>query len=163
MKRFKLYIVYCPVLLLALQVIANILYFVSADVYNAVAYELASVIGVNLMTALFMAAICFFFNFCRVSRAAAVAEILFALNDVLVKNDDVYNIVFQVIIGMAALSVTVLLYMKKFPRCNISIAVDYFKNVVVRKGDCGKALGDWERDQHQYLKAKYERNTYHNR
>jgi len=95
-----------PVILVTLQVLANVLYFIDADFYYRNGMYLNMAVGTNLLFPLFMLAVAFSFKFCYVSRAAAIAECLFAAYYLIFQKDDIYNIVFQITVGGLALVIT---------------------------------------------------------
>ena len=145
MKLVKKFIIYFPIILVSLQVCANLLALISVNTYLSIGWYLNLFIGTNVMFAVFLAAFTFSFNFCNVSRAASIAEVLFALNYLIVQQDNLYNILFQVIVGLAALFITYRYYIKKFPLCRLSLLHKFIAAIFIT-GGCEKALKRFERD-----------------
>jgi len=139
----KLFIVYFPIVLVSLQGVVNILALVNKPLYYSMGFYLNTFLGTNIFFSVFMLAFTFYFKFCTVSRAAAIAEVLFGLNYLIVQQDNLYNILFQIIVGAIALLITVKYYMRKFPSCDISQIKNFFKLVAKRKS-CTKAFEEWE-------------------
>lgn len=155
MRKLKLFIIFFPVILVSLQVAANIFSFISPSAYAASGFYLNTFLGTNVLFAGFLVAFTFWFRFCDVSRACAIAEVLFAVNYLLVKEDNLYNIWFQIIVGTVMLAVTVKMYTYKFPFCNWSLLFKFFKNII-REKSCEKGLDRW----HDELKNDIRRRNY---
>jgi len=146
MKRgIKLFIVYAPVIIVSSQVAVNLLYFVSKNTYMEAGFYLNTFFGTNMLFALFLLAFTFMFKFCEISRWAAIAEVLFGVNYLVIQEDNLYNIMFQVIVGTIALIFTIGQYTKRFPLCRLGLLVSFIKSVIL-KGSCSKGLEKWERD-----------------
>jgi hypothetical protein len=143
MRKVKLFVIYFPVALVALQVIVNLLSF-AINLGNA-GFYINTFIGTNVLFSLFLLAFTFMFRFCAVSRWAAVAEVLFGLNYLIVQQDNLYNIMFQIIVGTLAIVATFWHYVKKFPLCRLSLLFGFIGSVAA-KGSCKKGLDKWERD-----------------
>lgn len=158
MKRLTLlFIAYFPVLLVTGQVIVNLMSFVFPKAYIEAGFYLNTFFGTNVFFAVFLVAISFTFRLCRISRYAAIAECLFALNYMIVQQDNTYNIMFQVIVGLTALAYTFRHYIDKFPLCRLSLLISFIKSVL-KKRSCAKGLQEW--DSHVkglLLKKHYER------
>lgn len=156
-KRYtRLLLAYFPVVLVALQVGVNFIGIYANDFYNAYGLYLNTLFGNNMLVALFMLGYTFHSRFCKVSRAAAIAEVLFGIAYMVIGEDNVYNITLQIIIGLLALAVCFMVYIKIFPDCNVSLAKDYFKNLINQRGDCKEALNEWERDRHIHFTNKLQ-------
>lgn len=109
----KQYLAYFPILLVLLQVVANLLYFINKDAYSSIGFYLSLMIGSNGLVAIFFLVYTFHFKFCKISRWAAIAECLFAINYLIIQEDNLYNILFQVIVGILAIVLTFNYYLKK--------------------------------------------------
>lgn len=144
-KKLRLFIVYFPVLLIAGQVLVNLLYFVAFDWYIAAGFYLNTFFGTNVFFAFFLVVFTYNFKFCAVSRYAALGQLAFAVNYMIVKEDNLYNIMFQVIIGSLAILLTFRHYIKKFPLCRLSLLLTFIGSVA-QKGSCRKGLEKWEGD-----------------
>lgn len=154
MKRVKSFIIYFPVILVSIQVLVNIYALLDSTGYYAAGFYLNTFIGTNVLFALFLVAFTFSFNFCQVSRFASVAEILFAVNYLFVQEDNLYNIIFQLIVGIISLVLTYNHFIKKFPLCRISLLHKFF-GAVVLTGSCAKGLDKFERDIESTVKKIY--------
>jgi hypothetical protein len=84
----------------------------------------------------------FLFKFCGVSRICAVAELMFGINYMIIQQDNLYNLLFQIIIGITAILITISLYIKKFPMCNISIMTKFFVTFF-KKRSCTSAMDQY--------------------
>jgi len=146
MKRnVKLILIYGPVALVCFQVLVNLLFFISKNTYMAAGFYLNAFFGTNVLFSLFLLAFTFTFKFCAISRWAAIAEVLFALNYLIIQEDNLYNIMFQIIVGVVAIILTLIHYTKRFPLCRLSLLVSFTKSVIL-KGSCAKGFEQWERD-----------------
>ena len=98
---------YSPLVLLGGQLFANILYVAAPDSYADNYYWIAALFGINLIGALAITAMTFLFEFCRISKWAAVSQILFAAVYLFFTKDDEYNIAVQIIVGIGAILLTI--------------------------------------------------------
>lgn len=153
-NKLKLFIVYFPVLLVSFQVAVNLLYFLWNSFYMSSGFYLNTFFGTNVLFAIFLVAYTFMFKFCKISRWAAIAEVLFAINFLVVKEDNMYNILFQIIVGVLAILITFSHYIKSFPLCRLSLVVGFIKSVIL-KGNCKKGLEQWERDVKSIILRKH--------
>jgi len=154
MKKFKLFIIYFPVILVILQVLLNLLSFVYPAAYTNAGFYLNTFLGTNVLFSLFLVALTFSFQFCSVSRWAAVAELIFAVAYLIIKEDNIYNISIQVIVGLVAIVVTFWNYLKKFPLCRMSLLMS-FMGSVISNFSCKKGLAEWDKDvEHLWLKKR---------
>lgn len=161
MKMIKLFIVYFPVTLVMLQVLANGLYFIAPEVYNVSGFYLNTFLGTNILFAVFLVAFTFTFRFCSVSRWAAAAECLFGLFYLVIQKDNVYNILFQITVGAISLIITFWHYVKKFPLCKVSLLVGFFGSAV-KSGSCKKGLEQWDRNVKSIiLKTQRQHENHH--
>lgn len=154
MKPIKKFLIYFPVILVALQVIVNLYALIDRESYNALGFYLNTFIGTNVFFAIFLVAFTFSFNFCAVSRWCAIGECLFAINYLVIQEDNLYNILFQVIVGIIALILTFRHFIKKFPLCDISLFSKFIGFACIA-GSCSKGLDKWERETKSTLKQNY--------
>lgn len=153
MKRAaKIFVAYFPVLLVAGQVVVNWLSFVWPFGYMKAAFYLNTFFGVNVFIALMLVAMTQLLKFCSVSRWAALAELFFAVNYLIVQQDNLYNIMFQIIIGTIAIIATFFHYIKKFPGCNLSVGAEFIKSAF-KSGSCTKSLEEFDSN----VKRVYEK------
>lgn len=141
-------------MLVAGQVLVNLMSFVSPQAYIASGFYLNLFFGTNVFFAIFLIVFTFKFNFCAVSRYAAVAELAFAVNYMVVQQDNLYNILFQVIVGILALAATFFHYIKKFPMCRLSLLVKFYQRVI-QKRSCEEGMNQWERDVKGHLLKRH--------
>lgn len=109
MKHFdKWYITYFPVILVAMQVLGNILPF-----SNEQLFYVTGIAGINWATAAFFIFFTFRFKFCAISRICACAEGIFSIFDIVIKNNDYFNTLLQITVGGLALLITGLLFINE--------------------------------------------------
>jgi hypothetical protein len=156
MKQIKKFIIYFPVILVSLQVLMNLWALIDRPAYDAAGFYLNTFIGTNIFFSVFLVCFTWLWPFCKVSRWAAIAELAFAVNYFFVRQDNLYNILFQVIVGVVALILTYKHFTAKFPLCMISL-FSRFIGWVVLTGSCSKALDKWESETKHIVKT-----TYHN-
>lgn len=142
-NKATIFLSYFPVILVLFQVMANLLFFISRNLYMDLAFYLSTFFGTNVLFALFLLVFTFKLKFCFVSRAAAIAEFLFAIIYLIRQVDDVYNVLMQVIVGSVALVWTFRMYIKKFPLCRLSLFITFLGSVF-SSGSCKKGLDKWE-------------------
>lgn len=142
-KWMKLFVVWFPVALVSLQVAGNSLYFIAPGVYYETAFYLNLFLGTNFLFAFFLLAFTFMFRFCAVSRWTAGAECVFAVLYLIIQQDNFYNIVLQIAVGILALIITVIHYVTKFPGCNFSVGVDFITHAI-KHSSCRKSIEHWD-------------------
>ncbi len=153
-KKAKLFIIYFPVILVAGQVLVNLISFVLPSFYQATGFYLNTFLGTNVLYSVFLLDFTFMFQFCAVSRWAAIAEVLFGLNYLVVQQDNLYNILFQVVVGVIAMLLTFRHYVKKFPLCRLSLLMGFISSVA-SKGSCQKGYEKWERNLKNTVSKHY--------
>jgi hypothetical protein len=121
----------------------------------ASAFYLNTFFGTNVYFAVFLLAFTLRMKFCFVSRAAAIAELLFALFYMITKKDDIYNILFQLTVGSIAIAWTFRIYIKKFPLCKLSLMATFFSSLFTAKGDCKEGVEKWEKALHNKVAKQY--------
>lgn len=154
-KYLKIFIIYLPVILVSGQVLANLMSFVWPEGYADSAFYLNHFLGCNMLFAIFLVAFTHWFRFCAVSRYAAWAELAFGIFFMIVHEDNIYNIMFQIIVGTAALLLTFRHFVKQFPLCSVALVWDFFKSVT-KKRSCSKGLELWENKTYHKISARHE-------
>lgn len=145
MKKVRIFIIYFPVILVSFQVLVNLWSFLEPHTYLRLGFYLNTFFGTNVFFAIFLIAFTFSFKFCQISRWGSIAELLFAINFLIVKEDNLYNIFFQIIIGMVAMIGTFWHYLKKFPLCRVSLLISFIGSILSNKS-CKNGLNEWERN-----------------
>ena len=153
-KLSKIFIIHFPVILVSFQVLVNLLSFVWLDAYVKYAFYLNHLFGVNILFSLFMLSFTYWFKFCAVSRYAAWAEVLFALNFLFVQEDNLYNIMFQVIVGIVSLLLTTRFFVHRFPLCSVALVIRFF-NSVTKERSCRKGLDMWEKRTYHVIQTNH--------
>lgn len=154
MKTVRKFLVYFPVILVAMQVLVNLYALIDRESYNAAGFYLNTFVGTNIFFAVFLVAFTFSFNFCHVSRYAAVAELLFGIFYLIIQQDNIYNIMFQIVVGGGSLFFTYRHFIKKFPLCRVSLVHKFF-GAIFLTGSCSKALDVWEQDIKTQITAQH--------
>lgn len=144
-KPLRIFVIYFPVMLVIGQVLANLSFFLIPEWYFRSAFYLNHFLGINMAIAVFFVVFTWSFKFCAVSRYASVAEFLFGLNYLIIQQDNLYNIMFQVIVGSLAVALTIRHINKTFPLCSMSLFLKFIKKVF-QTGSCEEAYNKWERD-----------------
>lgn len=147
----KNFVIYFPVILVSCQVAVNILYFIATDFYIRYGLVLNTLFGTNLLFALFLLA--FTIRMCRISKYAAVAQVLFAANYLIIQEDSLYNIMFQIIVGVLSLVATFKHVVKKYPLCKAALLWTFIVSVVEKNGDCYKGIELWEHKIYNTIKT----------
>lgn len=142
-QLFKKFIAYFPILLIILQLIANLLYM-GGCLSNGALFYVNTILGTNFLFSLFLVAYTQFFSFCNIGRIAAYTEIALAL-DVLFVPETHYNLVFQCVIMTAGIAVSIHNSIKKFPNCLIALYVRLTKIFIRNRFNCEKTLDEYKR------------------
>lgn len=156
-RKLMIFVAYSPAIIVGGQVLVNLLSFIWPSGYAAAGFYLNTVFGTNVIFALVLLTLTVLLKFCAVSFWAAIAECLFAINWIIVQEDNLYNILFQVIIGTVSLIAVFWHYIKKFPLCRMSLFVSFIKSVV-RKRSCTKGLEHWDSKIDGILLKKHHEN-----
>lgn len=157
-KKIKLFIVYFPVILIAGQVLVNLLSFIDRPLYLKAGFYLNLTFGTNIAVAFFLVAFTQVLKFCSVSRWAAYAQLAFAVNYAIVQQDNLYNILFQVIGGIIALILTFRHYIKRFPLCRVSLVVSFIGSIW-REKSCENGIERWQGNLKTIAKQHYAATT----
>lgn len=159
MKSVKKFIIYFPVMLVSLQVLVDLWALIDRESYLDAGFYLNTFLGTNILFAVFMVLFTFAFNFCSVSRFASIAELLFGIAWMVIQEDNLYNILFQVIVGVGSLYLTYRHFVKKFPLCRVSLVHKFF-GAVFLTGSCTKGLDKFEKDiESTLIKMHHDRNN----
>ena len=150
-KKIKLFIIYFPIILVSCQVLIDLLALINRPIYDKWGFYLSVFFGSNFLFSLFLLGFTYWFKFCAVSRAAAWAEILFTFNYLIVQQDNLYNILFQVIVGTAAIILTFRYFIEKFPLCSLALVWRFLRSVTKTKS-CSKGMELWERKTYTTIK-----------
>jgi len=113
-ERVKIAMIFSPIVLLAGQVLSNLLYMGLPDMYIKLYPVLGTFFGFNMIAALLMTSMTYYFNFCKVSRAAAISQIIFGIFYIFFPDKGVYNLIIQVLVGIAALLVTFINFVMQY-------------------------------------------------
>ena len=164
-KNMKKLIVYFIVILVACQVLVDIYALIDHAGYVRAGFYLGAFFGTNLFVAIFFLAFSYSFKFCKISRACAWAEMLFNINFIIVKEDNLYNLLFQIIIGVIALTVTFDFFIKKFPLCRISLLWQLILSfgVIFTGGKCDDVVNNFDSNIKESLVKKMYPNGQYNK
>lgn len=111
-KIFKIAIIWTPVVLVFGQLFANFFYLADPTTYGKWYFMIATFFGTNLLASFLMMAVTFYFKFCSISRACAVAQVIFCVTYLLIPTKDDYNLALQMILGVAAILFTIITIIK---------------------------------------------------
>jgi hypothetical protein len=144
-RKLKLYVIYFPVILVGLQMLADLLCIVDRSLYNDWSFYLSTFLGTNVLFSVFMLFFVYWVPLCVISRWAAWAEVLFCVYYLFIQKDDLYNIVFQITVGSGAIIATFWHYIKRFPLCRMSLLMGFVWSIL-KHGSCKKGMVEWERE-----------------
>lgn len=146
MKRFwTILIAYFPLMLLSFQVLADIVYLISFKAYASAYFYLGWSMGGSFLVSLLLIAITERFKFCEVSKWAARAQMAFSIVYFIIREDNIYNIAIQIVIGLVAIAITIYYYKHKFPLCRLSLLLNFIKNVV-KERSCEKGIERYDQE-----------------
>lgn len=156
MKRITtLFIAYFPLALLTFQVIADIVYLISFKSYASAYFYLGWSMGSSFLYSLLLIAMTERLKFCEVSKWAARCQMAFSIVYLIIRQDNIYNISIQIILGLVAIILTIIHYKHKFPLCRLSLLLSFIKNVF-KERSCEKGVEAYDREvKNLILKQKY--------
>jgi len=152
--RGKIYMAYFPFVLVCIQFLINVAFLLGMT-NDKVLYYANACFGTNFFFAVFLVCYTNFFHFCRISRWASYAELALAIDVVIIKDETIYNVIFQTIIIGCALLITALSYSRIFPTCMMSMVTIFIKKMVKNKFHCEKALEDFKDSRYKIHSTKY--------
>ena len=152
--RAKLFLAYVPFVLVCCQFIVNVTYMLGID--NAEYLRQTTVFfGSNLLVSIFFVVYTHFFNFCRISRWSSIAELFLALDVWIIRDDNLYNLIFQSVLLICGIIATLLSYSDKFPTCLMSLHTMFIKKIFKNGFHCEKALEDFKETRYKVHRSKY--------
>jgi hypothetical protein len=127
-KVTRFVLAYFLFILLLGQTVANIIRVSWPEFYFSGSFKFWTdfQVGINLWVIGFFMFYAFGLKFCYPARAAAVTELLFAIFYAIIKEDNMYNVIFQLIVGGMGIIVTLYVIYKKYPLCSFSLWVKFF-------------------------------------
>lgn len=162
MKRAAtIFLAYFPLALLTFQVLADILYLISFKTYASLYFYLSWAMGSSFLLALFLIIFTERLKFCEVSKWAARAQMLFSIVYLIIRQDNIYNISIQIVIGLVAMILTAKYYKHKFPLCRLSLFLNFMKNVF-KESSCEKGVVAHDRETKNLIiqkKYRHENST----
>jgi hypothetical protein len=121
----KFYVSFSPIISLALIVLINAISLVSYQTYIENTYWINMFVGISVVQSMRDLAMVKLFNFCSVSRYSVYAILSFApiylLDYIIFGQETIANIIFQIVVGIFALIITFIAYIKKYPNCKMTI------------------------------------------
>ena len=157
--RAKLFLAYVPFVLVCCQFIVNVSYMLGID--NAEYLRQTTVFfGSNLLVSIFFVVYTHFFHFCRISRWSSIAELFLALDVWIIRDDNLYNLIFQSVLLICGIIATLLSYSDKFPSCLMSPHALFIKKIFKHRFDCVKSLEEFKEDVYN---RNYKKFTHHGR
>jgi hypothetical protein len=153
-KASNLLISLFPVILVTAQVLCNILYLIDKPLYISKCFYLNWAFGNGAWVSFIMLLFTFRLRLCFVSRAAAIAECIFALWYIIFQKDDIYNIVMQITVGGIAIMWTLRAIYKKHPLCSFSLLVEFLNSLFKENGNCYQAVERWDNKVIEEVKNK---------
>lgn len=146
MKKFwTILIAYFPLAFLTLQVIADMVYLFSFNTYASAYFYLGWSMGGSFLVSLLLIALTERLKFCGVSKWSARAQMGFSIVYFIIRQDNIYNISIQIVIGLVAIAMTAHYYKHKFPLCRLSLLLHFFKHIF-REGNCEKGIARYDQE-----------------
>lgn len=157
-KKIKIFLAYFPIILVCFQVSVNFLYFISYSTYVSWGLILNTFVGTNVLFAVFLVLLTHTFKFCAVSKFAAYAQLLFGVAFLIIREDNIYNVLVQIIVGIGALLFTFRYFVRRFPLCKLSLLVSFISSIF-STGSCEKGLNKWDRITYHKIAKSNEHNS----
>lgn len=158
-KAANIFLAYFPVILIAGQVLVNLIYFISPKFYASAGFYLGLSFGTNAAVAIFLTVLTFRLRFCDISRVCAIGQCIFALVYGIIGQDNIYNIVIQIFVGTLVLFITFLQYIKKFPMCRMSLFFSFLDSLRRNNCDCNAALSHWDEKTKRLIQRHHEQRS----
>ena len=156
--KFKIIVAYFPIIYTFLQLFVNIIYFINKEFYIENAFYFQNTLGTSLIFSLFLVFYTFFFKFCNISRITSISQLLMSVVYLVIQVDDIYNIIFQILVMVISLLLTTYLYIKKFPTCRLSLSILFSFLLFKNNMNCLRALEDFKDISYKTHVKKYENN-----
>lgn len=168
MKRLlKLYVSLSPIISLFLIVVINIYSLFNYDSYSKNAYWINMFVGISAVQILRDLALVKLFSFCEVSKYSCYAILSFIPIYLIIYSvygvETKENIIYQIIVGITALFITLVAYIKKYPQCRLSIYLkakkysielwnSFLMSLAKNNFSCYDALNDYKEKRKIYHK-----------
>jgi len=110
----KIFVLYSPIILLAGQVLANLWYMGDTDSYVKMYPYIATFFGFNMIAAVRSFLLSYYLKACKATRAVDLAQIFFGIFYMVFPDKEVYNLIIQVLVGIAALLVTFINFVMQY-------------------------------------------------
>lgn len=150
------FLAYSPIVLLCLQVLADFWYLIDFEGYVNAYFYLGWGLGSSFLFSIILVTLTEVLRYCEVSRWAARAQLAFSLVYLFIREDNIYNICIQIVIGLVALLLTFRYYKHKFPLCRLSLLLNFLKNVL-KERSCEKGIEAHDRQvKNLILRKRYE-------
>ncbi len=160
MKRLlKLYISFSPIVSLFLIVVINVYSLFNYESYCKNAYWINMLVGISAVQILRDLALVYTFKFCELSKYSCYAILSFIPVYLIIYSiygtETKGNILYQIIVGITALFITLIAYIHKYPQCQLSIYLkakkysielwnSFLLSLAKNKFSCYDALDDFK-------------------
>ena len=143
----------------------NILSLISYEFYSNNFFWISCFFGSTLISSVQNIAMVHLFKFCEISKYASYAILIFLpvyiIDFLIFGTESIANILFQLIIGLVALFLTLLAYIKKYPNCTItnyirakqyslSIWNCFIRSLAKNNFQCETALEEYKHQRKNY-------------
>ena len=105
-KLLTILVAYSFVIITSVQLLANIIAIFFRSFYDNHWFIIANLVGFSIIYLIPMLAAVFLFKFCAPSRICAIAQLVLAILWLIIQEDNLYNIIAQITIGILALLFT---------------------------------------------------------
>lgn len=157
MKKIStLFLAYFPLALLMLQVVADFIYLISFDNYASIYFYLGWAMGSSFLLSMFLIILTERLKFCGISKWSARAQMAFSIVYLIIREDNIYNISLQIVIGLVAMILTFRHYAHKFPLCRLGLLWNFLKNVF-KENSCERGIERHTREVKGLLKNQKAR------
>lgn len=153
----KIILAYFPIIYTMLQLICNVVYFIDKEFYLNLAFYFQNTIGTSLILSVFLVIYTSYFKFCSISKITALTQLLMSIVYLVIQDDSIYNIIFQITVMFISLILTLYLYIKKFPKCNISLNILFSFLLMKNSFNCFKALNEFKTISYQQGVEEYNK------
>ena len=166
----KIYVSFFPIISLSGIVIANIISLINYDFYSENLFWISCFVGISFFSCLQNIAMVKLFKFCEISKYASYSMFLFIpfyiIDYLIFESESTANIIFQIVVGIVALILTAIAYIKKYPDCtftkyikakkySIDIWNTFLNSLAKNNFDCENALEDYKHQRQQYHAKRF--------
>lgn len=152
-KRLTIALVYSPIALMVIQLLANLMYFLMPTLYASFYDVIANYAGSGVLFTVPLLFLVYCRAFCSVSRLAAWSLFFNSLLYTMIGKWEFWNNTIQIISSIVAFILTIYFYTEKFPRCTLA-GLRRLAHNFIKTHSCTQAFNDLKDEHKDLLRTK---------